>query len=169
MNLTKRFPAIADAKILALPGRDYGFRIVIPKATWVQVLTGLAEEQTWSNFKDEAAARKADTGSNTLTRFTLFGMKCSSYSPENLKLIAGVDDCERETSRRGPMPIFAPHAITTSSNRFSFKFGHYLGVMSEWPTTRFQRRNLARRGVSRVPVPDGGLSSRLMKDRDFSP
>jgi hypothetical protein len=29
----------------------------------VQVLTGLAEEQTWSNFKDEAATRKADTGS----------------------------------------------------------------------------------------------------------
>jgi hypothetical protein len=62
-NLTKRFPAIADAKIIALPERDYAFRIVIPKATWVQVLKGLAEEQTWSNFKDEAAARKADTGS----------------------------------------------------------------------------------------------------------
>ena len=29
----------------------------------MQGLTGLAEEQTWSNFKDEAAARKADTGS----------------------------------------------------------------------------------------------------------
>jgi hypothetical protein len=63
INLTKRFPAVADAKILALPGRDYAFRIVVPKATWVQVLTGLAKEQTWSNFKDEAAARKADTGS----------------------------------------------------------------------------------------------------------
>jgi hypothetical protein len=62
MNLKKRFPAIADAEILALPKRDYAFRIVIPKATWVQVLTGLAEEQTWSNFKDEAAARKGDTG-----------------------------------------------------------------------------------------------------------
>jgi hypothetical protein len=62
MNLKKRFPAVADAKILALPGRDYAYRIVISKATWVQVLTGLAEEQTWSNFKDEAAARKADTG-----------------------------------------------------------------------------------------------------------
>jgi hypothetical protein len=61
-NLKKLFPAIADAKILALPGRDYAFRAVIPKAIWVQVLTGLAEEQTWSNFKDEAAARKADTG-----------------------------------------------------------------------------------------------------------
>jgi hypothetical protein len=29
----------------------------------VQVSTGLAEEQTWSSFKDEAAARKADPGS----------------------------------------------------------------------------------------------------------
>jgi hypothetical protein len=62
MNLKKRFPAVTGATIIVLPNRDYAFRIVIPKATWVQVLTGLAVEQTWSNFKDEAAARKADTG-----------------------------------------------------------------------------------------------------------
>jgi hypothetical protein len=44
MNLKKRFPAIADATVLALPERDYAFRIVIPNAIWVQVLTGLVEE-----------------------------------------------------------------------------------------------------------------------------
>jgi hypothetical protein len=51
MNLKKRFPAVAEVEILALPRRDYAFRIVIPKATWVQVLTGLAEEQTWSVWR----------------------------------------------------------------------------------------------------------------------
>jgi hypothetical protein len=28
----------------------------------IEVLKGMAEEQTWSNFKDEAAARKSETG-----------------------------------------------------------------------------------------------------------
>ncbi len=62
MNLKKRFPTLTDAKILATSGSDYAFRFVIPKATWVEVLTALAEEQTWSNFKDETAARAAETG-----------------------------------------------------------------------------------------------------------
>jgi hypothetical protein len=62
-NLKRRFPSLADTKILALPGRDYGFRLIVPKSVWVKVLTKMAEEQTWSNFKNEAAARNADTGS----------------------------------------------------------------------------------------------------------
>jgi hypothetical protein len=63
LNLQKRFPALAIAKILALPGRDYRYRIVVPKATWVAVLKGLAEEQTWSNFKNQAARNATETGS----------------------------------------------------------------------------------------------------------
>ena len=62
-NLKNRFPSLADTEILALPGRDYGFRLIMPKIVWVEVLKDMAEEQTWSNFKTEAAARSADTGS----------------------------------------------------------------------------------------------------------
>ena len=62
-NLQRLFPSLAGVKILALPGRDYGYRLIVPKDVWVEVLKGLAEEQTWSNFKDEAAAHEAETGS----------------------------------------------------------------------------------------------------------
>lgn len=63
-----RLPSLADAKILAFPGRDYGFRLIVPKSVWVEVLSELAQEQTWSNFKTEAAVRKADTGSAYVTK-----------------------------------------------------------------------------------------------------
>jgi hypothetical protein len=62
-NLQRRFPSLANAKILSLPCRDYGFRLIVPKAVWVEALQEMAEEKTWTNFKNEAAARKADTGS----------------------------------------------------------------------------------------------------------
>ena len=62
INLKSRFSSLADAKILVLPGRDYGFRLIMPKAVWVEVLKEMAEEQTWSNFKNEAAVRSTDTG-----------------------------------------------------------------------------------------------------------
>jgi hypothetical protein len=61
-NLQHRFPSLAEIKILALPGQDYGFRLIMPKVVWAEVLKKMAEEQTWSNFKNEAAARKADAG-----------------------------------------------------------------------------------------------------------
>lgn len=62
INLQRRFPSLVDTKILKLPGRDYGFRLIVPKVVWVAVLREMAEEQTWSNFKAEAAARKSDSG-----------------------------------------------------------------------------------------------------------
>jgi hypothetical protein len=37
-------------------GTDYGFRIIVPKLDWVDVLSELAREQTWSNFKNEASS-----------------------------------------------------------------------------------------------------------------
>jgi hypothetical protein len=54
-NLQERFPdtEIGTAEIIALPSRDYGFRIIVPKSAWVQALSQLATEQTWSNFKNE--------------------------------------------------------------------------------------------------------------------
>lgn len=45
-NLQEHFPALAGAEILAWPGRDYGFRLIVPKEVWIDVLSGLAEEQT---------------------------------------------------------------------------------------------------------------------------
>jgi hypothetical protein len=35
-------------------GTDYRYRLIMPKSTWVNILSALAKEQTWSNFKDEA-------------------------------------------------------------------------------------------------------------------
>ena len=43
INLKSRFSSLADAKILVLPGRDYGFRLIMPKAVWVEVLKEMAE------------------------------------------------------------------------------------------------------------------------------
>ena len=58
----RRFPLLAGSEILVWPGRDYRFRLLAPKAVWSQVLKEMAEEQTWSNFKNEAAAQKTHTG-----------------------------------------------------------------------------------------------------------
>jgi hypothetical protein len=63
-NLQNRFPVFAATKILALPGRDYGFRLIVPKAVWVEVLKELAEEQTWANFKNEAGKNIGQTGAD---------------------------------------------------------------------------------------------------------
>ena len=62
-NLQSRFPSLLSAKILSLQNRDYGFRLLVPKAVWVEVLKNLAEEQAWSNFKSEAARNEGQTGS----------------------------------------------------------------------------------------------------------
>lgn len=56
-NLKARFPdtELGKAKILESAGTDYKYRLVVPKEVWVSVLSELAMEQTWSNFKNEAA------------------------------------------------------------------------------------------------------------------
>jgi hypothetical protein len=55
-NLQKRFPALADQDIVALPNRDYRYRLIISKEVWAAVVTELAREQEWSNFKNEVAS-----------------------------------------------------------------------------------------------------------------
>lgn len=50
-----RFPALAVGKILELQNRDYRYRLIIPKASWVAIIGELAQEQEWSNFKNETA------------------------------------------------------------------------------------------------------------------
>ena len=40
---------------------DYRYRLIVSKTLWVEVATELANEQEWSNFKNEAAQfQKAD-------------------------------------------------------------------------------------------------------------
>lgn len=54
-SLKDRFPVPADRKILNWRNRDYRYRLIMPKSDWVAILTEMAKEQTWSNFKAETA------------------------------------------------------------------------------------------------------------------
>src|SRR5665213_4574967 len=55
--LKNRFPdsELVKAEILTWDGRDYRYRIILPKTAWVAALAELATEQTWSNFKNETS------------------------------------------------------------------------------------------------------------------
>ena len=57
VSLKGRFPdsELGKAEILSWDGRDYRYRIIVPKAAWVAALAELATEQTWANFKNETS------------------------------------------------------------------------------------------------------------------
>ena len=57
VSLKDRFPdtELGKAEILSWDGRDYRYRIILPKVAWVAALAELATEQTWSNFKNETS------------------------------------------------------------------------------------------------------------------
>jgi hypothetical protein len=61
-SLRKRFPALAGGEILELLNRDYRYRLIIPKASWTAIVGELAQEQEWSNFKNEAAKYQGTSG-----------------------------------------------------------------------------------------------------------
>ena len=61
-SLRDRFPALADKKILTMPNADYRYRIIVPKQAWVSVVAELAEEQDWSNFKNEVSSHQGKSG-----------------------------------------------------------------------------------------------------------
>jgi hypothetical protein len=61
-SIQKRFPALAVGKILELPNHDYRYRLVISKACWTKIVSELAQEQEWSNFKDETAKYQGTSG-----------------------------------------------------------------------------------------------------------
>ena len=61
-SLQKRFHALAAGEILERPDRDYRYRLIIPKASWTEIVSELAQEQEWSNFKDEAAKYQGPSG-----------------------------------------------------------------------------------------------------------
>ncbi len=63
-SLQSRFSAIAASAIVTLPDRDYRYRIIVPKKDWSAIMTALAEEQTWSNFKNETARFQGAGGSD---------------------------------------------------------------------------------------------------------
>jgi hypothetical protein len=54
-KLKRRFEL--PQRIIETTYRDYRYRIVMPKEQWVWVVSEIAREQTWGNFKDEAAIR----------------------------------------------------------------------------------------------------------------
>jgi hypothetical protein len=65
-NLCGRFPAISDSEVVTMANRDYRYRLILPKQVWVPILGELAEEQDWSNFKNEAAAYLGKSGASYL-------------------------------------------------------------------------------------------------------
>jgi hypothetical protein len=61
--LKRRFPdLLVDCEIQASTGTDYAFRLFVPKAAWVQVLSALADEVDYDNFKSEVAKHQSRAG-----------------------------------------------------------------------------------------------------------
>jgi hypothetical protein len=54
-QLQRRLAELSGAEIVTFTKRDYRYRIIVPESVWATILVQLAGEQTWSNFKDEAA------------------------------------------------------------------------------------------------------------------
>jgi len=55
VRLVERFPALGKHRIISRNDTDYRYRMSVPAAEWVEIVGALAEEQTWSNFKNEVA------------------------------------------------------------------------------------------------------------------
>lgn len=64
LNLKRRFSGLST-EILVDSGTDYRYRIIIPKSQWVEMVSEIASEQTWSNFKNEAAEFARENGDST--------------------------------------------------------------------------------------------------------
>ena len=58
--LQDRFQHLKLFEVRETPDADYRYRIVVPKQIWVETITALAQEQTWSNFKNEASRCQHD-------------------------------------------------------------------------------------------------------------
>jgi hypothetical protein len=63
-NLQGRFPALAGVEIVILPNRDYGYRLIVPKSVWGPVLAEMAEEQEWSNLKNQVSKHQGKAGAD---------------------------------------------------------------------------------------------------------
>lgn len=61
--LKKRFPTLLDQHdIREFTGTDYAFRVFVDKTTWSKILTELAEEIDYDNFKSEVARHQGRSG-----------------------------------------------------------------------------------------------------------
>lgn len=61
--LKNRFPELlARCEVLEIAGTDYAFRFFVTKSVWSQVLSGLAEETDYDNFKSEVARYQESGG-----------------------------------------------------------------------------------------------------------
>lgn len=60
-NLKNKFPMIQE-EIITTWNTDYRYRIVLTKAKWVPVLSELAQEQTWANFKNKVDNNSGQCG-----------------------------------------------------------------------------------------------------------
>ncbi len=61
--LQNRFPdLLGDHEIQEFAGTDYAFRIFVAKSAWSKVLSDLAEETDYDNFKSEVARCQGETG-----------------------------------------------------------------------------------------------------------
>lgn len=92
LNLQERFPGteLARTEILCSAGTDYKYRVLVSKAGWASLLSELALEQTWSNFKDEAAkfarqGRMSGKYVHALHRVweTMFGLQSEEASSQH--------------------------------------------------------------------------------------
>jgi hypothetical protein len=63
-KLQARFASLGHTQIKVTPGRDYRYRIVVPKQVWVGIVSELAQEQEWSNFKNEAERYQSTPGTD---------------------------------------------------------------------------------------------------------
>jgi hypothetical protein len=61
-NLQGRFPALAGYAVRSDLGTDYRYRIIVPKTVWKEAAAAMAEELSYSNFKNEAARFLGDNG-----------------------------------------------------------------------------------------------------------
>jgi hypothetical protein len=61
--LKMRFPdLLGQCEIQEFAGTDYAFRVFVDKPVWSQVLSGLAEETDYDNFKSEVARHQGRAG-----------------------------------------------------------------------------------------------------------
>jgi hypothetical protein len=61
--LKKRFPGLlGKCDVQESPGTDYAFRVFVGKPEWSQVLSGLAEETDYDNFKSAVARHQGRSG-----------------------------------------------------------------------------------------------------------
>ena len=61
--LKNRFSNLLDqCEVQEFAGTDYASRIFVAKSVWSQVLSGLAEDTDYDNFKSEVARYQGETG-----------------------------------------------------------------------------------------------------------